>query len=66
MWTLILTGVLEILKIVGQFIPWFLSLDAEMRKEVRAAWDRLMIAEKDGKRADIRSSVNRFNAVNPK
>jgi hypothetical protein len=63
MWLGIIAAITEALKLVGQVFGWYLSLDTEMRKEIRAAWDKLQIAEKDGKRADIRSAVNRFNAV---
>lgn len=64
MWLGIIAAITEAIKLCAQIFGWYLSLDTEMRTEVRAAWDKLQIAEKDGKRADIRSAVNTFNAVN--
>ena len=63
MWLGIIAAITEALKLCGQFFGWYLSLDAEMRKEVRNAWDKVQVMEKDGKRSDVRSSVNRFNSV---
>jgi hypothetical protein len=63
MWIGILGAVVEALKLAASVFGWYVSLDNQMRKEVRDAWDKLQIAEKDGKRADIRSGINRVNSV---
>ena len=59
----IIALIAEALKLAGQFFGWWISVDNETRKEVREAWDKVITAEKDGKRADIRSAVNRLNAT---
>lgn len=62
-WAEFIALITEGLKLAGQFLGWWISVDNETRKEIRDAWDKVIIAEKDGKRSDVRSAVNRLNAT---
>jgi hypothetical protein len=58
-----LAGALELLRIVSSLVGWWTRLDENTRKEIRAAHQKLLEAEKHGKQAEIRSAINRLNGA---